>query len=138
MIYDALLGSAIGMTEHGFMPEFAIRAGIRRLCAERLVEEAGRHNVAAFADRMRRSEIAPVPRKANQQHYEVPPPFFGYVLGEHRKYSSCYWPEGCTTLNEAEAHALAIACERAQLADGQDVLELGCGGGSLTLWLAAH
>lgn len=138
MMYDALLGSAIRMTESGFMPDFAIRAGIRRLCRERLVEEFSRHNVAAFAARMRAGDIAPVPRKANEQHYELPPAFFGHVLGKHRKYSSCFWPEGCASLDEAEARALTQTCERAQLTDGHDILELGCGWGSLTLWMAAH
>lgn len=138
MMYDTLLGSAIRMTESGFMPDFAIRAGIRRLCSERLIEEFNRHDVAAFAARMRAGEVAPVPRKANEQHYELPPAFFGQVLGKHRKYSSGFWPAGCTALDEAEAHALTQTCERAQLADGQDVLELGCGWGSLTLWMAEH
>lgn len=138
MMYDSLLGSAIRMTESGFMPDFAIRAGIRRLCRERLIEEFHRHDVAGFAARMRAGEVAPVPRKANEQHYELPPAFFGHVLGKHRKYSSCFWPEGCASLDEAEAHALTQTCERAQLADGHDILELGCGWGSLTLWMAAH
>lgn len=138
MMYDSLLGSAIRMTESGFMPDFAIRAGIRRLCRERLIEEFHRHDVAGFAARMRAGEVAPVPRKANEQHYELPPAFFGHVLGKHRKYSSCFWPEGCASLDEAEAHALTQTCERAQLTDGHDILELGCGWGSLTLWMAAH
>ena len=72
------------------------------------------------------------------QHYDVPADFFGRVLGPHRKYSSGYWPEGVRTLQEAEAAALTLTCERAGLADGQDILELGCGWGSLTLWIAKH
>ena len=74
--------------------------------------------------------------KANEQHYELPPAFFGAVLGRHRKYSSCWWPEGVTDLDGAEAAALQATCERAELADGQQVLELGCGWGSLSLWMA--
>jgi cyclopropane-fatty-acyl-phospholipid synthase len=85
---------------------------------------------------MRSAELAPLPAKANEQHYEVPAAFFTAVLGEHLKYSSCYWPEGVETLTQAEAAALDITCERAGLADGQQVLELGCGWGSLTLWMA--
>jgi len=138
MMYDTLLGSAIRMSESGFMPDFAIRAGIRRLCRERLVEEFNRHDIAAFAANMRAHAVAPVPRKANEQHYELPPAFFGHVLGKHRKYSSCFWPAGCASLDEAEAHALTQTCERALLSDGQDILELGCGWGSLTLWMAEH
>ena len=135
---DSALGFGIRMVERGAMPDAAIRWGIRRLCAERLEEEAARTDVAAFAAEMARAEVAPVPEKANEQHYELPPEFFGLVLGRHRKYSSCFWPEGCTSLDEAEANALRITCERAELADGQDILELGCGWGSLTLWMAAQ
>ncbi len=82
--------------------------------------------------------LALVPEKANEQHYEVPAEFFGEVLGSHRKYSGCFWPQGVDSLDEAEARALAATCERAELRDGQDVLELGCGWGSLTLWIAQH
>lgn len=135
---DSALGFGIRMVERGAMPDAAIRWGIRRLCAERLEEEAARSDVAAFAAEMAQAEVAPVPEKANEQHYELPPEFFGFVLGRHRKYSSCFWPEGCTSLDEAEANALRITCERAALADGQDVLELGCGWGSLSLWMAAQ
>jgi cyclopropane-fatty-acyl-phospholipid synthase len=82
--------------------------------------------------------IAPVPHRANEQHYEVPAGFFGLVLGPHRKYSSAWWPAGVTKLEQAETAALAVTCERAGLADGQQILELGCGWGSLTLWMAQH
>jgi cyclopropane-fatty-acyl-phospholipid synthase len=77
-----------------------------------------------------------LPEKANEQHYEVPAAFFGAVLGSHRKYSSCLWSHGVATLSQAETAALHATCERAGLVDGQDVLELGCGWGSLTLWMA--
>nr|WP_312028302.1 cyclopropane-fatty-acyl-phospholipid synthase family protein [Aquabacterium sp. J223] len=77
-----------------------------------------------------------MPEKANEQHYEVPAAFFEAVLGPHRKYSSCWWPDGVQTLEQAEAAALAATCERAGLEDGQQVLELGCGWGSLSLWMA--
>lgn len=97
MMYDALLGSAIRMAENGLMPDFAIRAGIRKLCRERPAEEFNRHDRASFASRMRASDVAPVPGKANEQHYELPPAFFGHVLGRRRKYSSCFWPAGCAS-----------------------------------------
>jgi cyclopropane-fatty-acyl-phospholipid synthase len=87
---------------------------------------------------MRLAPIAPRAEKANEQHYELPAAFFAAVLGPHRKYSSCFWPSPEATLEQAEAAALQATCERADLLDGQRVLELGCGWGSLTLWIAAR
>jgi cyclopropane-fatty-acyl-phospholipid synthase len=74
--------------------------------------------------------------KANDQHYELPPSFFNLILGKYNKYSSCYWGDGATSLDEAEASSLKITCERAELSDDMDILELGCGWGSLSLWIA--
>ena len=135
---ETVLGLGIQLMERGGVPDAVVRWGIRRLCAERLVEQAAAGDVAAFASEMSRADVAPVPEKANEQHYEVPAEFFALVLGRHRKYSSCYWPEGCATLDEAERHALETTCDRAGLANGQEILELGCGWGSLTLWMAEH
>jgi len=87
---------------------------------------------------MNAAELAPLPHKANEQHYEVPAAFYAAALGEHRKYSSCYWPQGVSNLGDAEAVALAATCERAGIGNGQRILELGCGWGSLTLWMAEH
>jgi cyclopropane-fatty-acyl-phospholipid synthase len=121
-----------------------LRAGIRRLLRQRLVEinaarpDAAADMASAFANELRGAEVALLTHKANEQHYEVPAEFFGGVLGPHRKYSSCWWPEGVTTLEAAEAAALEATCARAQLADGQNILELGCGWGSLTLHMAAR
>ena len=135
---------AINWVEQGYVPDTVIRAGIRRLLKERLTDIAEGDATAAmdianaFVDGLRGAPLALVPEKANEQHYEVPAAFFAHALGRHRKYSSCWWPEGVTTLDEAEAVSLAATCERAGLADGQDVLELGCGWGSLTLWMARH
>ena len=136
---------AIEWTELGsFVPDPVIRHGIRRLLRQRLVDiEAGDCERASeiekdFVDLMDRSEVAPVPHLANEQHYEVPPEFFGEVLGRHRKYSSCYWPDGISDLDSAEAAGLRLTCQHAELADGMDILELGCGWGSLTLWMAEH
>jgi cyclopropane-fatty-acyl-phospholipid synthase len=89
-----------------------------------------------FIAAMHGAELAPLADKANEQHYELPAGFFGEVLGSHRKYSSGFWPAADCTLDQAEAAALALTCERAGLADGQEVLELGCGWGSLSLWMA--
>ncbi len=134
---------AINWVEQGLVPDTVIRAGIRRLCDQRLAEiSAGDCETAslateAFARAMEASEIAPVPHLANVQHYEVPADFFALALGPHRKYSSAWWPAEAETLEQAEAIALAATCEHADLVDGQSILELGCGWGSLTLWMAA-
>ena len=135
---------AIGWTEQGLVPDVVIRSGIRRLLKQRLdeihVDNVERHSAdtAAFVAMMDRSPVAPVPEKANEQHYDVPSEFFGEALGPHRKYSSCFWDDNTKTLAEAEAAALGMTCERAELADGQRVLDLGCGWGSLTLFMASR
>ena len=133
---------AIDWTEQGLVPDSIIRGAIRRLLRSRLAElrpddaahvaDATTRFVAAMYD----SPIAPLAHKANEQHYELPPDFFALALGPHRKYSSCYWGEGVDTLEQAEQQALSATCERAGLADGQRILELGCGWGSLSLWMA--
>ena len=87
---------------------------------------------------MRSAPVALVPEKANEQHYEIPPEFFLLTLGKNLKYSSALYPEEATTLDEAEDKMLQLTCERAKLEDGQNVLELGCGWGSLSLWMAKH
>ena len=135
---------AVGWVEQGLVPDRVVRLGIRRLLKERLAEmhagdaEAADAIAQAFIASMRGAPIALLPEKANEQHYEVPAEFFARVLGPHRKYSSCHWGEGVQSLAQAEAEALRITCERAGLKDGQDVLELGCGWGSLSLWMADH
>ena len=135
---------AINWTEQGLVPDAVIRAGIRRLCKLRLDEiHAGDAEAASvafeqFVAHMNAAELAPLPHKANEQHYEVPAAFYAAALGEHRKYSSCFWPQGVSNLDDAEAVALAATCERAGIANGQRILELGCGWGSLTLWMAEH
>ncbi|HVK85768.1 MAG TPA: cyclopropane-fatty-acyl-phospholipid synthase family protein [Kofleriaceae bacterium] len=131
------------LVDSGLVPEPALRAGIRAICALRLreqrngvEEEQARHQ--ALVASLRGSEIAIETAAANAQHYEVPPAFFQAVLGPHLKYSSCYWPDGVSELGAAEAAMLELTAERAQLADGQDVLDLGCGWGSFSLWAAAR
>lgn len=134
----------VGWAERGWLPDALIRAGIRRRCAQRQAKllaadaEARAELLARFVAELDAEPVAPLPERANDQHYELPPAFFEQVLGPHRKYSSCYWAPGTTTLGEAEAAALAATCERAELADGQRILELGCGWGSLSLWIAEH
>lgn len=128
----------------GLVPDAVVRRGIRHLLRQRLRElHDGDAEFAAaltqrFIEGLREAPLAVWPEKANAQHYELPPALFEAMLGPHRKYSCCWWPEGVDTLAEAEAAALAETCRRAGLADGQEVLELGCGWGSLSLWMAAH
>ncbi|GAP38844.1 cyclopropane-fatty-acyl-phospholipid synthase family protein [Piscinibacter sakaiensis] len=135
---------ALNWVEQGYVPDRVVRLGIQRLLKERLAEihaddgEAAAVLKADFIASMRAAPMAPLPELANAQHYEVPAAFFAQVLGPHRKYSCCHWGPGVETLEAAEAEALRITCERAGLEDGQDVLELGCGWGSLSLWMAEH
>jgi cyclopropane-fatty-acyl-phospholipid synthase len=141
---QGLAGASISLVERGLVPDPLVRAGIRRLCEQRRAEiraddaEASGDITERFIDAMRRAPIAPLPHLANEQHYEVPAEFFAKVLGPQRKYSSAWWPAGTATLAEAEERALAVTASRARLRNGQDVLELGCGWGSLTLWMARH
>lgn len=133
---------AISWVEQGYVPDTVIRRGIRRLCKARLEDIASADCEAASAAEvellasMAVAPVAEVPQLANAQHYEVPAAFFDQVLGPERKYSCAYWPDTVIDLAGAESAALVLTCERAELADGQDILELGCGWGSLTLWMA--
>jgi cyclopropane-fatty-acyl-phospholipid synthase len=141
---SAVAATAVNWTESGFVPDSVIRRGIRRLLRSRLAA-AGANEPAASADRqaafvelMDRSAVALLPQLANEQHYEVPCAFFETILGVHCKYSCGYWPEGVATLTEAEEAALGVTCERAGILDGMQVLDLGCGWGSLSLWVASR
>lgn len=134
--------SLIDLCERGLVPDPLTRLGIRRLCRQRLVDEFD--NDASAADlryrtllaELRESPVAIETDAANQQHYEVPSRFFELCLGKRLKYSSCLYPTGSETLDEAEDAMLQLYGERAGLTDGQAILELGCGWGSLTLWMA--
>jgi cyclopropane-fatty-acyl-phospholipid synthase len=134
--------SLIDLAERGVLPDWLIRLGIRRLLAARLrKEDRGdaehqRKAQALFIEELRRSPIAIATDEANRQHYEVPAAFFEQVLGPRLKYSCCYFPEATTTLTEAEEAMLALFCQRGDIEDGMKVLELGCGWGSLCLWIA--
>jgi len=130
----SILGVGIEAVERGLVPDGITRAAIRRLCGAGLYDA----NDAAFQTSLRDGPIAPFPDRANAQHYELPAEFFTQVLGPRRKYSCCWFANDNATLADAENAALAITCERAELVDGQDVLELGCGWGSLSLWMARH
>jgi cyclopropane-fatty-acyl-phospholipid synthase len=130
------------LVESRLAPDAVIRAGIRKMLRERLAEEdagsdeGNRTRLSKFIEQMNGSTIALRTDSANAQHYEVPAELFAAVLGPRRKYSSALYEAGTHTLGDAEEAMLRLTCQRAQLADGQDVLELGCGWGSLTLWMA--
>jgi cyclopropane-fatty-acyl-phospholipid synthase len=128
----------------GLLPDWLIRHGIRRLLRSRLREQSrgsAEARVRArqdFIEQLKASPIAIDTEAANQQHYELPTKFYQLCLGTRLKYSSGLWPEGTATLDAAEQAMLQLTCERARIEDGQRILELGCGWGSLSLWLAEH
>lgn len=134
----------LGWAERGWLPDALIRHGIRRMCRQRLREESAGGPVQQARrfkqriDMLRESPIAIHTDAANAQHYELPSEFFHLCLGPRLKYSSCYYPTGNESVAEAEEAMLRLYGERAQLSDGQDVLELGCGWGSATLWMAQN
>jgi cyclopropane-fatty-acyl-phospholipid synthase len=132
----------IELMERGWVPDGLVRRGIRGLLRERLQEEAPAEGesrearLGRFISVLKDSPIALHTDAANDQHYEIPAAFYQYALGARRKYSGALWEEGTETLDAAEDAMLELYGERAELADGQDILELGCGWGSLTLWMA--
>jgi len=123
------------LIETGRVPDPLLRLGIRATCATRLRRERRRPR-DEFVERLRTSAIAEQPAKPNEQHYELPPRFFELVLGPRLKYSSCLWPAGVETLARAEEAMLELTASRAGVEDGMEILDLGCGWGSLSLWLA--
>ena len=135
---------ALDWVEQGKIPDIVVRRGIRGLLRARLGElhhdnaDAAAMQTERFIAQMDVAPLAPLAHLANDQHYEVPAAFFGSVLGPHRKYSCCLFETDRETLADAEAAALRVSSERARLIDGQEVLELGCGWGSWSLWMAAH
>ena len=133
---------AIQLAEAGKLPDVLVRKGIRQLVDKRLQEikadncETGMADLTTFIKAMNAANIAQVPELANAQHYEVPAEFFHLCLGAQRKYSSCFWMQDTQNLDEAEVLALIQTCDHANIQDGQHILELGCGWGSLSLWMA--
>jgi cyclopropane-fatty-acyl-phospholipid synthase len=136
MWYDSLV-------EKDLIPDFLIRNRIRALLRQRLRDEdkgsleANKANLLKLIAELKASPIAINTADANEQHYEVPTEFYQYCLGKHLKYSSGYWKEGVKDIDTSERDMLELTCERAELSDGQDVMELGCGWGSLSLFMAA-
>ena len=134
----SFVSTIIGTAERVPLPDLIVRAAIHRLCSRSATRLAAGdvESDAWFADEMAARAIAEYTDEANTQHYEVPAAFFSRVLGPNRKYSSCFYKEPASTLEEAELEALRQTVEHADLADGQSILELGCGWGSLSLWMA--
>lgn len=136
----------IDLAEQGKLPDPLIRFGIRRLCQQRLVDEycndpeTQQRRYQSLIDKLHASPIAIATDTANEQHYEVPTEFYQRALGKRLKYSCAYYQlhqnSATQRLDEAEHAMLALYGERAQLRDGLRILELGCGWGSLTLWMA--
>jgi len=130
--------------EKGIIPDALVRYGIRRLLRQRLRDEAHatqqqqQRALSDFVAGLREMPVAINTAEANEQHYEVPAAFYQHCLGPHLKYSCGYWPEEVSTLEQAEEAMLRLSCQRAGIDNGQSILELGCGWGSLTLWMASH
>jgi cyclopropane-fatty-acyl-phospholipid synthase len=139
---------AMNLLERDLVPDFLIRRRIRALLGDRLREasaggpERQQQRLQEFVRTLAASPVAIETAAANEQHYEVPTEFYTRVLGKNLKYSGCYYPDRqsppAAGLDAAEARMLALTCERARLADGDRILELGCGWGSLSLWMAAN
>ena len=131
------------LVETDKMPDFLIRKGIKQNLELRIKEETvgnleeQHQRFMDFVEQLRKSPIAVETKAANEQHYEVPTRFFQLCLGKHLKYSSGYWNPGVTSIDQSEEDMLNLTCERAELANGMDILECGCGWGSLSLFMAA-
>ncbi len=136
-----MIKKLINWIEQGYVPDALVRKGIRKLCEQRLIEEKADDVEAAdqryyeFLQELKQSPLAIETDKANEQHYEVDAEFYHLALGKRRKYSSSYYHDN-ESLDQAEENMLALYLERGQFTDGQDILELGCGWGSITLYLA--
>jgi cyclopropane-fatty-acyl-phospholipid synthase len=128
------------LLERNLLPDWLVRIGIRRLLAQRLREESAggqpEAKLDAYVRDLKQRPLAEDTRAANEEHYEVPTAFFLRCLGRRLKYSGCYYPSGTESLDQAEEAMLALYVERGRIADGQEILELGCGWGSFSLYLA--
>ncbi len=136
MWYDKLV-------ERDNVPDLLLRKGIRKLLKQRLADEnkggveAQQEHLMNLISQLKASPVAVNTSDANEQHYEVPTEFYQYCLGKNLKYSSGYWKPGVSDIDTSETDMLELSCQRAELMDGQDILELGCGWGSLSLYMAA-
>lgn len=134
----------IDLSERGLVPDFLIRIGVRNLCRKRLAQcqvQDCENNAELAENYLRTVDLSPLAvqtDKANVQHYEVPASFYEKILGKNLKYSCCHYENGVIDLSIAEERALELTCEHADLTNHQSILELGCGWGSLSLWMAAR
>jgi cyclopropane-fatty-acyl-phospholipid synthase len=128
------------LLEKDLLPDWLVRAGIRRLLAQRIRDESvagdSRERLEAYVHDLKHRPLAEATGAANEEHYEVPTAFFLRCLGRRLKYSGCYYPQGNESLDQAEEAMLALYVERGRIADGQEILELGCGWGSFSLYMA--
>ena len=140
----SLTETFIKLSEKGLLPDLIIRAGIRNLCKQRIDQcksedcEANAELVEKYVEESDASPMAVLTDKANEQHYEVPASFYQKVLGKNLKYSCCFFDPYAKDLTNAEQRALELSCDHANLEDGMKILELGCGWGSLSLWMATN
>ncbi|MBP9706145.1 MAG: class I SAM-dependent methyltransferase [Oligoflexales bacterium] len=138
------MGAGIQLAESGLLPDSLIKFGINRLLQQRLNELPLKSDalIKKYKDsiikELNDSPIAIETQAANEQHYEVPAEFFQIALGNHLKYSSCYYENGAKNLDQAEHDMLKLSAERAEIRDGMKILDLGCGWGSMSLWLAEN
>jgi cyclopropane-fatty-acyl-phospholipid synthase len=127
------------LAERRLLPDFLIRWGIRnQLKQHSLLLSQNPKLDESWIEQLSKGPIAEYTETSKEQHYEIPTDYFKTVLGKHLKYSSCYWDESTTTLEMAEVNMLSLSCEHAHLENGQNILELGCGWGSFSLWMAEH
>ena len=127
------------LAERRLIPDSLIRWGIQKqLKQHSLLLANNPKSDFSWIEELSTRSIAECTNSSKEQHYEVPTEYFKTVLGNHLKYSSCYWDESTTSLELAEANMLRLSCEHAQLENGQTILELGCGWGSLSIWMAEH
>ena len=139
-----LVSLSKGLIEKGLLPDGVIRFGMRQLLRQKLIDESQggpeviQKRLTKLIEDMRGSPVAVNTKDANEQHYELPTEFFQLCLGKQLKYSSCYYALDTETLDQAEDDMLSITCKRAELENGQQILELGCGWGSLSLFMAAQ
>ncbi|KAG2238831.1 hypothetical protein Bca52824_091901 [Brassica carinata] len=140
--YGASVKSVLTLLEKNLLPDVVIRLLTRLLLAGRLrsgykpTAELQLSDLLRFVNSIKEMPIAINTEKPKTQHYELPTAFFELVLGRNIKYSSCYFPKDSSSLEEAEEAILALYCERANVEDGQSVLDVGCGWGSLSLYIA--
>lgn len=145
-VMNSLENFFVGIAEKGFVPDSAVRIGIRKFLAQRVEDcqldgnvETQQEYLERFVADLKTRDIAEQTSAANEQHYEVPAELYLMMLGKHLKYSSCLYPTKNTTLDEAEEAMLNLVCERAELDSlqkGSVVLDLGCGWGSCALFIA--